>query len=1488
MGDNLPPLEPLTEEEAALLAEYGVKGPYDDLLRFPAASTCVFDYGGRDVFLTGTHPDEGNDVNKRLDETDAGDVNRVDHTWPLDCVLLHHTHMLSYSTAIPLWDGVNGVLNGDTKIVPIMTPHNTLSVEGLDAAGSIDGEEDTFEMEDVLPARQFKRCEGSDRDLLVTADDLLREADEVLAKRVQYLDPMAETYLLERERAAVEEERRWSPIHDAKTTTTALTESDSSSEDEDAATDKNGKKELKILFAYEFGPTTEEQQTLHEWDEAVLRCEGRLELLLKNAVDGETMNASCDEELDVMDEAPPLLRAEEYHEAPILATPPPLVKQRTEILELIATMETRDSELQAAACQELEEAREERRRPRRAPLGEIVFDHFLTRVNQLLPPNEMEVKLEATDTLESVEEVKMFSGVSGEKTAVGDAKGHTQPLSSNQVQRNARREGFRVRCEIREAWCMQEEDRRVTRLLRWREKEAKRIQDDIQGCLSDECRMRESLLLEECNVYKEISYLERKSAFKAKESEKLRQEEFISQLVRSITKEHADIRHEVMAVEEETVKKILQEEQHARDLLLLCHQEHTADNINTVPRSNSTEWGDDDRNEERITEALALQKTAQAWKLLQSFGQIPASRTCIDQSPIGNALRLQSLQREESMRRKWVHECKQGISQTASALAEWTHKVDETATNTPLPGVRPGVNATLTPPTLSNDASYSSFDNKTIRLDANLAKQLQPIVFGGVKSSLREVAQLCHKLSFALEQVAAVDFASLATLEVCTTDGVRDCKEKHMTPAAPLVQELDLGGNALCTLPLDDLLRVFPSIRRLNISDNRLKDVTCHSASLRGVSEAHAHSLAQSTHLSHLDVSMNKLHSVEVIGKLLSYRLRSLVMYANHVDSLMPLASCTHLESLEASRNRISSLSELQHLSLLRTLDLSENCLITWDAFAQHVLLQNLYLSRNQIGAFPKTLFLGFIRQLFMNENQLEVLPSECFCWLPFLSVLHVENNKLRDVSGLAHCPRLTAVGLAFNRLQRVEDLSPLAACKKLRSLSVNENPFTRGIDCNKFGTPAKVKMTLLAWFPQLSELNNEKLIDVERGSALEDEIMRLRPFNTARHLRQQFHESAVYDAWYWPCGSTVENVQQVCGTMEWGSQYMNVKSGYVALFSALTSDVALTTLQKEQDVLITVCRRRHHDALRVEEELQKRYRESKQRFNPVIHLLSNTVDERNGRETKSTLQQHLTALQTMPQIMANMHLRPVLYHQRMREHREARAKVFICEWMRLRLLGRRAKKELESLKAAYAESKRRRYEAAARVIQPVWRGAALRSRLQRILHSNDDNDDDEFAHVSLDFIDDLQTKGDGDGVEAVLQRVLQSHGALPNFPVSSSSTRITGAQDGLMGPLPPRASSVLPEGASRIGEEERQRPETQPQKETRRLSQEGRKQQNGEQLPPPSPFSSVSRVDDEWGALVSSQLRKRQKKMERAQRENMRREFMKDPLKVKRALGGG
>ncbi|ESL08124.1 hypothetical protein TRSC58_04179 [Trypanosoma rangeli SC58] len=1501
MSDQYPPLEPITEEEAALLVEYGVKGPYDELLGFPAASNCVFSNGRRDIFLTGTGYGDNNDGDSNPDRANARACQHVDSTWPLECLLLRHTNLISFTTATPLWDGLNGVLTDATKTLSFISPRDVVSVEGPDvvggaaAAASIEKEEGAVEAKDASLTTNLNQHEGGDAELLATIDEVLQEADKVLAKRVHHVDPMTEIYLLEKQRGVEEEERCWSPIHCDSTTCTALRGSDIDSEDEGELKDENGETEVKHLFAYEFGPTAEEQLVLREWDDVVLQCEQQLEIALSNPAGSELAVAGGDDKMSIAAEAflLPALRAAEVHDAVStrLPTHSSWVSQQGKILESIAMMEAKDSELQTAASQQLEEARKERRHPRRVPHGQIEFEPFLTRVNQLLPPNEMEVKLETADLLSFEGEVEMASATSGDQTPVAGAKGPSQMLAVEQIQRRAQREGFRMRCETHEAWCMQEEERKATCRLQWCEEEIKRIQDEMQRCLLEASNTFERLLVEERSAYQELSHLERQHTLESKQRECLRLEEVRSQRVRELLKEHAGGRHEIMTMEEEAATKLTQEaEELSRELLRCQEQEGTAHVITTLQCWNLAEWADKYGTHEEMTNEVALQTTAESWRRLQSYVSTPTSRADMPPLPVGNALRLRSLRREHNVRGKWIHECIQNIRNAASALEECAHGLDEKTGHPPRPGIRLGNSVPANLSTVETDASHSALDNTAVCLDAKLAKQLQPIVFNGVKRNVREAAQLCHTLSFALEQIASVDFASLSTLEVCTTGGVGDGGEKHMTSVAPLVHELDLGGNALPTLPLDDLLRVFPSIRRLNLSDNGLKNLTCRAASMRGVSDAHTHSLAQASHLFYLDVSMNELKNVEAIGKLFAYQLRSLVLYSNHIDSLLPLAPCGLLETLEASRNRISSLSELQPFALLQTLDLSENCLVTWDALTQHVLLQNLYLSRNHIGLLPKKLSLSFLRQLFMNENQLETLPSECFRWLPFLSVLHLENNKLRDISGLAHCLRLTTVGLAFNQLQQVEDLSPLAACKKLQILSVSENPFTSKKDDNSSVASAKVRLTLIAWFPQLSELNNEEVSDEDHRIALSGETMWITPFSMVRCLRRQVHESAVCDAWHWPCGLTVEDVQQTCCTMEFYSQHMDSKGVYAAMFAALTSDLALTTLQKEQEVRATVRRRRHHDALHVEEALERRMRESKRRLNPAVHRLSDKVDERNRREARATLRQHLTYLQTMPNVVANVHVRSVLYHERMQAHQEAKAKVIICEWARLRLLGRQAKRELAALKAAaYAES-RRRYEAAARVIQPVWRGAALRSRFKRILH-DDADDEEEFTHVSLDFVDDSKATGEEDGVGAVLQRVLQSHGALPNFSIQSYSARVPNVEGVLDGYLLPRASSAVPNGTVPLTEKDRRRPESQPQGGTTLLSQQRVQPQQEEgmgQSQPPSSRLSSARVDEGWGAMVSSQIWKRQKKMERLQREHLRREFMKDPLKAKRALGGG
>ncbi|ORC90847.1 uncharacterized protein TM35_000072710 [Trypanosoma theileri] len=1475
-GDDLPELLPIShyspaEEEAAavLLAEFGVSGPYDDLLNFTTASTCVFAHGGRDVFLTGAPHGDVDDDNETIPTGKT--IDDVDHTWPLECVVLHHTNILSSITAAPLWEGVNEVLDGNDGATNPVLLRELLVSETTDPVSV-----DYSQVPQTVPEN------GDDVQILETLDELLHEADLLLTKRRPFVDPMSEVSILERQRAVAEEERCWTPISDIG----------NDDDDDNGDTVSNINTELMenlrkaekeresrpTLFAYEFGPTLEEQHILSEWDEAVVRCEQQVDVSARDVLLNiyEIIDTS---KIDEVTNNENQMQVKEQ-ETVVHSRPPLWEEEQKIVLESIATMETRDSELETAASERVQQAREERHHhPRRVPPGQLVLDNFMTRIDAIVPPIPVEVQVRTMVAENKDEESEMQTYNNGkqddkQQSTILELKTENYESSSlEQIQKRVERECFMVRCEAYEARRMQEEDDKIASELQWLEEEAKRIEDSIQKCLDEEEESYKSIIAEEITTYQELYKEKEKHFIMMKENERQRKLNDVAKLSDGFIKEHARIRYEIMTLEESLVKNIIQEEREEREMLQHKQEQNITLIVKSVAKWITAVLGKDPHSPIGPINAqeLAVQTINAAWQSWTACSSPPAVS--------GAALRLRALRDERRVGGEWQRAGGRAVEETAVALTEAVRPSTPPAHEE----LRP-----LSPIPVSNsNADFNSNSNSNsisnpvgVRLDAARAKQLQPITLGGaVNPDKRQLAQLCHSLSFALEEINELDLASLATL---TVGGTR---------VAPLVKELDFGGNALRTLPLDGLLRVFTELQRLSVNDNGLCNVAWRSAAAaaRGVAEAHANAIARASRITHLDLSLNALQNIEAVGKLLSYHLRSLVIYANRIESLLPLESCMHLESLEASRNCVSSLAELEKLSLLQTVDLSENRITNFEPLSSRVLLQNLCLSRNQIQSFPKTVYLGFLRQLFISENRIEVISSDSFLWLPLLSSLHLENNKLRDLSGLAHCPRLTTVSVAFNQIQRVEDLLPLTACKKLQSLSVIENPFL----CNSDKDSSKqisleLKEKLLRWFPHLSELNNEKIGKDEHEKSFWNETEELRYLFISRRLRKQQQENIIDGIGFWS-GSFVghNDIRQMCGEFDSYSLYKSPIFAYADMFASLSSDVALTRIQMDQDVLTTMRRRHYHDALHIEDELRERLGKSKQRLNPVVHRLSDKVEERNRRDAILSMQRDLKSLQTAHVVKSNMFIRTTLYHEKAQAYRESRAKIVICDWMQRWMLVKRAKKELESLKLSKSEEQRRRYEKAARIIQPIWRGAALRSRLKRILHPDgaDDDDDDKFAHVSLDFLDSSETapggKNGSSGVGAVLQSVLQAHASPPNFQVSSNSGIARGFNgivnsasvfDGILSQRASSATGMRPTHTNHL--EEKQRPESQPQIVQGPLST------------PSEPPVSPSRTDGEWGALVSSQLRKKQRKMERAHRENMEREFMKDPLKVKRAMG--
>ncbi|KAH8614293.1 hypothetical protein ERJ75_000726900 [Trypanosoma vivax] len=241
------------EEVTTLLAEYGTSGPYDEFLDFPAISNSVFDYGGRDVFLTGMLNvcEEDNNVCEGTKERRSIDAP-VDFTWPLECVVMRRTDIISSTTADALWDEVSRVLDGEEVL--------------LSAIPRCEGTGETLGLGNNVSLDTFK--DSNDTAFLNELDTMLREADGLLSRRAQHVDPMSGAFLHDMQRAVSEEERMWTPIH---------SDADTSDSDVDpvvsqvrqrisSCTDTNyGGKEVEpanvlgceshseTLFAFEFG-----------------------------------------------------------------------------------------------------------------------------------------------------------------------------------------------------------------------------------------------------------------------------------------------------------------------------------------------------------------------------------------------------------------------------------------------------------------------------------------------------------------------------------------------------------------------------------------------------------------------------------------------------------------------------------------------------------------------------------------------------------------------------------------------------------------------------------------------------------------------------------------------------------------------------------------------------------------------------------------------------------------------------------------------------------------------------------------------------------------------------------------------------------------------------------------------------------------------------------------------------------------------------------
>lgn len=740
--------------------------------------------------------------------------------------------------------------------------------------------------------------------------------------------------------------------------------------------------------------------------------------------------------------------------------------------------------------------------------------------------------------------------------------------------------------------------------------------------------------------------------------------------------------------------------------------------------------------------------------------------------------------------------------------------------------------------------------------------------------------------------------------------------------------------------------------------DCRVSSASTCSSHLRHISAARNNALAEQVHLLEVDASSNRLTSLAPLGVMATASLIRCTAADNQLASLESVSACTQLRSVAVAHNKLASVQCLQGWRLLREMDVGNNELSHFDedakdpnaaAAAPPLLLSKLFLSHNHL----KRLFVPSspqlprvypcVSQLFLNRNELTSLDEAAMAWFPLLRVLQAEGNRLVDVSGLRHCTRLESVKLSYNQLSTVEALYPLASCRRLKVVDLSGNPLFPDAGSEEARQRVRFLCNLLPW---LEELNNAPLRRWDANKEATTEVSATRECVTEESPASQNRamEEAVQRA-----VATVLSVGLRATAADRATRPLSRSSAaaspsaelYAEVFAALCWDAVMQHTQEERELREALIARDLNRAKGWEATMMATGGATAERAEssggPVVAALYGvTAAQRDTRRAEHEAELQLYQLDrgvlsawlsvaehcadevqtstpsaavssgvSVPvssdaafAFFSNRHEVHTAYRQREEDHWKKLARACIAEWLVARVLIRRARQELRALQAAHRQSEASRREAAARRIQPLWRGAALRSRLRRLLHGRNSEADDEDTFAKVNVNDWLTEDPIALApVELLLHSVVDSAREVAAVPFDVPP---------VVAPLTKMNTTVKQKWASALPSSSPSTPfiPTPPNSEQRRVNTgtavSGRPSLRLAPPPSPKPRSdsagaaagsngsashSKDTLDEQWGPMVAAQIRKKQQKSTRAHHERLRHEFMQDPLRVQQEM---
>ncbi|CEI65471.1 hypothetical protein FVEN_g6120 [Fusarium venenatum] len=227
---------------------------------------------------------------------------------------------------------------------------------------------------------------------------------------------------------------------------------------------------------------------------------------------------------------------------------------------------------------------------------------------------------------------------------------------------------------------------------------------------------------------------------------------------------------------------------------------------------------------------------------------------------------------------------------------------------------------------------------------------------------------------------------------------------------------LDASKNALGHLD-----GVPSSVRQLKVSQNMLTELT---------------SWDHLMNLQYVDISGNEVKSLSALRGLV--HLRSIRADNNKLTSLDGLDTHDGLLTLRARDNLIEEVDfAMVKMERLTELDLAGNQISSIRNLEHAPALGRLKLSKNKLIRFTVSSCNKVIRQLDLSDNQLARLDISN---MPNLHTLHVDRNRITELTGFSRARKLDSLSLREQRADQALDLGFLSSACEVRKLFLSGN----------------------------------------------------------------------------------------------------------------------------------------------------------------------------------------------------------------------------------------------------------------------------------------------------------------------------------------------------------------------------------------------------------------------------------------------------------------